>query len=740
MEQREFFKHVFRDGQGWACLTLPGPDGKPTDDHWFQYPAQLDQMEALAKENARQDVWFSPVLFSNVQRVKANGKVMSVAAADADTCDPSNFRLQPSLVVATSTGRYHVYWGLDQPHDATEQARLNRRISQVHKDQGCDVSFVNAAKLLRVPGTSNSKHPGEIVVVIADDAAIEYTHEQIDTVYPASEVPDMVDADEENMPSGLMEYVLANGRGLINTIPNSITMQELLYGNFHENRRSEARYKLLCELYEMNLPDQDVVAIAWHTKLNKYADDPRGISGLWAEAMKARADVRAGHGDQYDQPFTDIPEPRSVELPKRERSVFLTEEEQEQVKSKVNFIDQWVSWAQTKTDAPAEYHRAAAMTIMSAVYSEFGHAIPKFAPKGLKLNLWFMTLGRSTQDRKSTSRSYMNSMLRELKDDEQNFNYSLPEDVTPGGISLALNDRAHQASVFDRDEVQGLFKELLSQGYMAGSLEVFTKLYDGWSGGRLRASGDKKVMESVPVSFIIYFMGILTETTSVLTVTNFRSGFLTRFLYVIAERPEGFKPEPIEQASEKEEEEDENFKILVQHLVQRRNRWSLMVPDRAHTHPMRVDDDAWKRFQKYEADVNERANKSPHGDLIQTTAQRTIISTLKLACLIAMDDNSKRVKMMHMLQAISYAGEWYDSATTIAGMVSASEWERDVDSVEKFIIGRGGKTTSTMVHREFKSKKAKEVEDMINALEQRGVLSRHQDGPRLQLVLKDIDE
>lgn len=735
MEQRDFFKHIFRNGEGWACITLPGADGKPTDDHWFQYPAQLDDMVALAGENARTDVWFSPVLFSNVQRVKANGKYLSVFAADADTCDPSNFRMEPSLIVATSAGRYHVYWAIDTLGEAQTIAPINRRISQVHKDQGCDISFVNSAKLLRVPGTSNSKHPGEIVVVVADTEDVVYSVEQIDRLYPSSEVPDMVEADDENMPSGLMEYVLANGRGLINTIPNSTTMSDLLYGQFQENRRSEARYKLLCELYMLGWPDQDVVAVVWHTKLNKYADDPRGVSGLWAEAMKARADVRGQAEQGYDKSFDTVPEPARIELPKRERSSFLTAEEQEQVKTQVNFIDMWVSWAKTKTDAPAEYHRAAAMTIMSTVYSEFGHAIPKFGK--VKLNLWFMTLGRSTQDRKSTSRSYMNSMLRELEDKDNGYDYQLPDDVTPGGISLALNDRAHKASVFDRDEVQGLFKELLSQGYMAGSLEVFTKLYDGWSGGRLRASGDKKLMESVPVSFIIYFMGILTETTSVLTVTNFRSGFLTRFLYVIAERPQDFKPEPIEQASEEVEEEDEVFNALRDHLIRRRQRWELYVPNREQTHPMRVDDDAWTRFQQFESEVNEKAASSPHGDLIQTTAQRTVISTLKLACLIAMDDNSKRVKMIHMLQAIGYAGEWYDSASAIAGMVSASEWERDVDELEAFIASRNGKTSSTSVHRQFKAKKAKEVEDMINALEQRGRLSRHQDGPRWQLVLKE---
>lgn len=740
MDQREFFKHIFRDGTGWACITLPGHDGKPTDDHWFEYPRQLDDMQTFVSKNVHTDVWYSPVLFSAQRRVKENGQYLAVAAADADTCDPDNFRMQPSLVVQTSTGRWHVYWGLDGAQAAQDVAKVNRRISHVHKDEGCDISFVNSAKLLRVPGTSNGKHPGEVVVVTAEDSLAATPLSAIELRYPQSEVPDMVEADDDELPSGLADYIRDNRSALLNQIPNSISMQELLFGTYQEDRRSEVRFKLLCALYELGFSDSDVVTIAWGAPSNKYREDPRGLSGLWSEAMKAKAQMRAHteQSDEYDRPFTEreyeAPEP----VKKRERSVFLTDDEIEQVKSQINFIDQWVSWARKKTDAPSEYHRAAAMTIMSAVYSEFGHAIPKFAPKGLKLNLWFMTLGRSTKDRKSTSRSYMNAIFRELKDDV--YDYGLPEDVTPGGISLALNDRAHKASVFDRDEVQGLFKEILSQGYMTGSLEVFTKLYDGWSGGRLRASGERKMMESVPVSFIMYTMGILAQTAATLTVDNFRSGFLTRFIYVIAERPEGFKSDPMEQASEEEEQEDQEFGLLVRHLSDRRRRWELRVPERGKTHPMRVDPDAWARFQAFEADVNRKAESSSQGDLIETTAQRMIISVLKLACLIAMDDNASRVRMIHMLQAISYAGEWFDGASTVASMVSASEWERDVDALESYIMAKGGRSTSAAVHREFKNKKGKDIEDMINALVARGTLSRHASGPRWILELEKSDD
>ena len=737
MESREFFSEVFGKGQGWAVLVTPNRHGKPTNDAWFRYPEQLDQMVAHTEANAHTDVWFSPNLFESQSRTKETSKTTQTAAADADICHPNNFRVQPSITVQTSPGRYHVYWLLNATKDPHEVAKLNRRIAQVHKDEGCDTAFVNAAKLLRVPGTSNGKHPGAVVVVI-DDEADRHTIAKLNKAYPESEIPDAVEAAPwPDMPDGLAEFIENNRHGLLNGLPNTTTLRDLLFKEPHEGKRSEARFKLLCELADMGLSDEEVMAVAWGAPSNKYRDDPRKYKGLWDELQKAKQTM-AAEAAKYDLPVGewdgDSEDGRPKKIERKRTSFIKSDAEHEMVRAQVNFIDRWVTWAGTKTDAPSEYHRASAMSVLSTVYSEFGHAIPKFAPKGMKLNLWFMVLGRSTKDRKTTARNYMNDALRALRDDELGYNYLLGDDVTPGGISLALHDRAHQASVYARDEAQGLFKELMSQSYMTGGLEVFTKLYDGWSGGRLRASGDKKVMESVPVSFIMLLTGILTEVTQVLTVTNYRSGFLTRFLYVVGERPDDYEAPPVEQASEEDEKKDEVFDALIEHLRKNRNYWE-MYGGHGDTHPLRVEDDAWARFQVYEKDVNSAANDSKYAEIIGTTSERMIISTLKLACLLAMDDKAMRVSMVHMLQAIAYAGEWFDNAARVASMISESEWQRDVDLLEDYIISRGGTVQYGSAYKQFPDKRPNEFEEMVGALQSRGTLERIKQGAKWVLAI-----
>jgi hypothetical protein len=730
VDKREFFKNVFRNGKGRVVLVLPNYSGKPTQDHWFSYPEDLTAMVEFAESKRTGDVWYSPIIFKSDERTKKNAKVTSIAGADADSCDPNNFRVQPSLSVETSAGHWHVYWALDTPADANEVAKLNRRIAQSHKHQGCDIAFVNAAKLLRVPGTSNNKHPGDIVIVSDYDPDAEFSLAELNEVYPTSEVPDALDVEQTPLPVGLEGYVEKNRGKLLSGLPNSMGLRELLFGKYHEDKRSDVRFKLLCELYRLGMDDQDVVAIAWGAPSNKYnGDDPRGIAGLWAEAMKAKREVEVEleSGDEYDKAVDDVFDEgakRKAEFNKI--SNFLSEEEQEQVSGIVNFIDEWTAWAGTKTDAPPEYHRIGAIILLSTVYSQFGYVHPTFGK--LKLNIWAMVLGRSTKDRKTTAKTYIERMLRRLTTDE--FTYILPDDATPGGLNVALQDRANMSSIITRDEVQGFFDEMQNQSYMAGGISYFTKLYDGWSGGRARASGDKKIAPSVPISFVFFLLGILEDSAESLTIRNYKQGFITRFVYILAERPSDYVEPPIMFSEDEETEEtDEVFNGFAKTLSLNRNFWEMRAGD-GEMFKLNIEPSAIERFQQFREDVQKAAANTPYAEIIDSTSDRMTLSVLKLAGLLTMHDRGTKITLEHMLQAISYAGEWFDNAVRVASMISESEWRRDVDKLENFINSKGGKVNYNVAYRAFADKRPFEFEEMINALEARGVLERIPNGGR----------
>ena len=92
------------------------------------------------------------------------------------------------------------------------------------------------------------------------------------------------------------------------------------------------------------------------------------------------------------------------------------------------------------------------------------------------------------------------------------------------------------------------------------------------------------------------------------------------------------------------------------------------------------------------------------------------MSVWKAATLLAMHDKSDEVKLSHLLTAIYYSEEWFENLVRMASAISASEWQRDVDALEAFIVDRGGRVRYEECYRKFSNKKKREFDDMVEAL------------------------
>jgi hypothetical protein len=81
-----------------------------------------------------------------------------------------------------------------------------------------------------------------------------------------------------------------------------------------------------------------------------------------------------------------------------------------------------------------------------------------------------------------------------------------------------------------------------------------------------------------------------------------------------------------------------------------------------------------------------------------------------------MADKADEVKIKHVLIAIHYSEEWFQNLITMAGAISASEWQRDVDQLEAYVVDRGGRVRYEEAYRRFNNKKKREFDDIIEAL------------------------
>ena len=713
MKTAEFLTSIFGEGIGIATLVVRNAaSGELTEQKFYEFPEQKHQMVEFVKQHSMEDVYFSPILFNAQRRIKENAKTVSVIYADADACAPENFLITPSISVQTSEDRWHTYWMLDSEVEPMVAALLSKKIAYAHSHQGCDKSGWNTTKLLRLPNTRNMKRDTPYTIEGTTTGEI-YSLEQIEAVYGDVDVEPIREAADAEMPAGFPPVLEVLEKLSHNPQVVGLYMEQPA----HNADLSKLLWKLEMELLREGLTPEEVFSVARHAKCNKYHSPDRAKridadGDLWRDVQRAAQSFRAeAEATPYvpERITTDAGTARFVPV----TISLLTPEEREVVAMEPTFIDAYVAWAQSKTDGALGYQIAGAFTILSSVFSDWGYAIPRYGKMGL--NLWFMLLGETTLTRKSTSRQLM---LRVIRKYEQFGGYQIDigSDATPEGVTAVLAERDKKTSLLHRDEVQGMFKDFMNKTYMASAAERFTELYDGHVPVVIRSSKEKRQSERAETNFIMYLMGITSRTADVLTTEYFRSGFLARFIYVTADAPDRSRElEDIQQADEYEVSvKDGVMDDMVSKLFQSVTYWQ--KKGKPNPRPIRLSQAALERFNQYKWEMGNVAENHSEAESIEPSRQRLALSVWKCAILLSMADKAEEVKLRHILIAIHYSEEWFQNLITMAGAISASEWQRDVDQLEAYVVDRGGRVRYEEAYRRFNNKKKREFDDIIEAL------------------------
>lgn len=711
MKTSDFLTAIFGNATGIATLVVrSASSGDLTEQKFYEYPEQKHEMVTFATAHSMEDVYFSPILFNAQRRIKENAKTVSVIYADADACAPENFLLQPSISVQTSENRWHTYWMLDQEVDPLDAALLSKKIAYAHQHQGCDKSGWNTTKLLRLPNTRNMKHENPWSIEATSTGEV-YTFDQVNAVYGDVNVEPIRELSLQPMPAGFP--------GILEVL-EKLSHNPQIVGLYmeppaHNADLSKLLWKLEMELFREGLTPEEVFTVARHAKCNKYhsPDRPKRTDAdgdLWREVQRAHSSYKLEESEFVPEPITDdapLARYQKVDIS------MLTPEERELVEMTPSFIDQYVAWARSKTDGALSYQIASAFTVLSAVFSDWGYAVPKYGKMGL--NLWFMVLGETTLTRKSTSR---NLMLRVVRAYEKFGGYQIDigSDATPEGVTKILADRDKKTSLLHRDEVQGMFKDFMNKTYMASAAERYTELYDGQVPVVIRSAKDAAQTQRAETNFILYLMGITSKVADVLTTEYFRSGFLARFIYVTADAPERTRElEDIQQADEYEVAvKDTALDAMVRGLFESVTFWQ--KKGQPSPRPLRLTQAALDRFNQYKWEMGNFAESHSERESIEPSRQRLALSVWKAATLLAMHDRSDEVKLSHLLTAIYYSEEWFANLVRMASAISASEWQRDVDALEAYIVDRGGRVRYEECYRKFSNKRKREFDDMVEAL------------------------
>jgi hypothetical protein len=724
--QREFLDFVWGEQEGYADIARM-LDGDLKNHKWFEWPSQKEELLAYAEKYSHEDIYYTPVLFRVPQRRRSAVKTAQVVYGDADLFKPEHLHARPSAIVRTSPDKTHVLWSVTDSNDVATLEGLAHSVSLEHPKAttGYDNGW-SATKLLRVPGTKNLKYEGK-----SFDVTVEYTGEQF-TVAEFTEsyalVPEMI-FDPKPFPTDEMpSYTVA-----LSSIPSSGVLEDLLKRRFSKGGSgSEALFLLYNELFRLgaqaglddDATDKITFVIAEKSPLNKWKrDNARGAAKLlWDDIQRARnkygTTIEGDERDDLDEDTVITVAPRPV--PKGVD--FLTQYEKENLPR--TFIDDYMAWATTKTDAPQNYHVAGAFTVLSTVFSDFGHAPMLWGP--MPLNMWFMVLGSTTLSRKSTTKNLMLSMVEALENEA--YRYELGSKFTAEGLDEALRTNANRSGLLHRDEIQAFMKEADAKPYLQGVKGELTELYDGKVSGKLRATGEKQDQQrkGARVALVLFAMGIEEQLASYLTLEDFQSGFLTRFVFVTAPPPKRTKENDyLKQADPYHVKNgDPVFDAMKDRLLEAREHWEGWADPTEKTIPVMCTPEAWERWNKFVADMKDAAEGTERKLVVDAAVARLSNSIIKAATLLAMWDMHDEVSIKHMLAAINYCGPWFEHMVSMSNKISASSWKRRQDELTDFIAEHGGEVNWKAAYRHFKNElRSREFFDLVQALEEAGMVT-----------------
>ena len=419
MEAIEFLDAIYKDIEGYVNIVTMDPldEEETVKSKFVEWPAKRDFAQRYLSMREDENVYCSVGVFSGKSRSGDDeGSMCGVVWAEADTCPPSEFEVEPSFVVRTSRNRTHCWWILDEPHRLAECSEVSRSIYQKHRDKGCDSGW-QASKLLRVPGSVNTKYGADYPVRVVENTGAVYTLDEIKAAYPVvrleeakkvGEAPPMCD-DEQ-----------------LRVIEDKLKTQSLrsMYLDEIEDGRqswSQTAKKFQMELFRSTFTDNEVYQLMLRAHCNKYNPIYAGRKTKEGHAIPKRDNWEQctwkeveKFSKEYKDSFTHLDEngialgDESFANAIREYQTgeiqLLTDDEVAFVESDDNptFIKDYIDYGRTVTDTADAYHAALGIVTLATTIGAFG-SINTTGDDEQGLRFWPLILGPSGTAHKTTA-------------------------------------------------------------------------------------------------------------------------------------------------------------------------------------------------------------------------------------------------------------------------------------------------------------------------------------------------
>ena len=361
-----------------------------------------------------------------------------------------------------------------------------------------------------------------------------------------------------------------------------------------------------------------------------------------------------------------------------------------------DFVERWVRYGCSRSDAPVAFHRAAALVLVAtAVYR---HCWLDFQHKRVYPSVYFLCLAGSGQ-RKSTALRYAEEAACTAFKDRV-----LSNDFTPEALISDLGTRTPSRGVAFVDEAGRMLGTMRQKSYGEGLKDLLSRLWDAPDQyGRKLQSGPCNLSDV----FVNLLMATTTERlTELLTPEDVQSGFLARFVPVIGG---AVTRRPLAVLQDRTGAEEAQ---LAADLTAMANQLE-SAPG-----PFPITPRALARLDRAEDDLESWSAKDFHADLTQPWCRKLNEHGARLGLLNAVSEDHPVVGLLQVLRALRDIDQAKDQASRLAEALRFNRDAKDTEHLYRFIAANPGVSRRDVLRKTGWNKGR--VEDLAGNLEDQG--------------------
>lgn len=704
--REQFFEFIFGNRRGYICLATQLPKLKESfRQHFFQWPDQKAELNSFIEEVHRsKNVWFCINPLSRSKRTKEFCVPHNVVWSDLDTTNPDKITPTPPISIQTSPGRYQGIWRLEGDISPQLAEEYSKRIAYKYVESGSDISGWDLTQLLRVPFTFNFKYEPPAAIKLLRANALRTPVSVFETLPSPESRNGQPEKEEIPLPDiQSLPEVDAVIYKYLHNLPSAFMP---LYSEDPPEDADWSRmlWRLIMISFESGMNRVEVFNVALHSKVNKYHRDNRHPSYLWRDVLKAET------GQKQIAIITNAYKPLAM-------PDLVTKEEIDGLEP--TFIQDYIKWGETVTDALSQFHELSGFILLSSVLAgslRLGTSYGSMVP-----NIWGLILGDSTLTRKTTAMRMAMDMVAEI--DSQ---IILATDGSAEGLLSGLSTRPGRVSIYYKDEVSGFFDSINRKDYLAGMPETMTQLYDvpHVFTRRLR----KETITITKPVFIFYGGGIRDRVYELINEEFILSGFIPRFLIVSGDTDLG-RIRRTGPATTSTDNLRDAIRNRLHDLYENYNQEKRVQlgPGVEMSLPNEIQcfltPEAWQRYGDIEELMVTTANGSPLSMMALPTFERLSRSLLKMSCLIAAtrqlpNDNKIQVELQDILNAAWYIQRWGNHSIDLLQNSSRTSTQRAMDKIMRSIVNRPGINRGSLMQHHHLTKR--DADEILGSLEDRG--------------------